>query len=139
MARRERPFKGRQFTSEVILWAVRWHLQFPISYRDLELMLRDRSVSVDHTTIYRWIQASAVELEKRLRPDHRFPTQRPARCPGRQALLQESSGPVEHGQSADCHGRQERRLSKGRGRPETGQADLALLQAAPDQVLEQLS
>jgi transposase-like protein len=57
-----------QFTSEVILWAVRWYLQFPISYRDLELMLRDRGVSVDHTTIYRWIQAYAPELEKRLRP-----------------------------------------------------------------------
>jgi transposase, IS6 family len=67
MARREHPFKGRQFTSEVILWAVRWYLQFPISYRDLELMLRDRSVPVDHTTIYRWIQDYAVELEKRLR------------------------------------------------------------------------
>jgi DDE domain len=73
MARRERPFKGRQFTSEVILWAVRWYLQFPISYRDLELMLRDHSVSVDHTTIYRWIQAYAVELEQRLRP-HLRPT-----------------------------------------------------------------
>ena len=73
MARRERPFKGRQFTAEVILWAVRWYLQFPISYRDLELMLRDRGVSVDHTTVYRWIQAYAVELEKRLRP-HLRPT-----------------------------------------------------------------
>jgi transposase, IS6 family len=60
MARRERPFKGRQFTAEVILWAVRWYLQFPISYRDLELVLRDRGVPVDHTTIYRWIQAYAV-------------------------------------------------------------------------------
>jgi transposase, IS6 family len=53
MARWERQFKGRQFTSEVILWAVRWYLQFPISYCDVELMLRDRSVSVDHTTVYR--------------------------------------------------------------------------------------
>ena len=44
MAWRERPFKGRQFKAEVILWAVRWYLQFPISYRDLELMLRDRGV-----------------------------------------------------------------------------------------------
>jgi transposase, IS6 family len=73
MVRRERPFKGRHFTSEVILWAVRWYLQFPISYRDLELMLRDRGVPVDHTTIYRWIQAYAVELEQRLRP-HLRPT-----------------------------------------------------------------
>jgi len=44
-------FKGRQFTAEVILWAVRWYLMFPISYRDLELMLQDRGVEVDHTTL----------------------------------------------------------------------------------------
>jgi transposase-like protein len=61
-------FKGRQFTAEVILWAVRWYLMFPVSYRDLELMLLDRGVEVDHTTIFRWIQAYAGELEKRIRP-----------------------------------------------------------------------
>ena len=61
-------FKGRQFTAEVILWAVRWYLMFPVSYRDLELMLLDRGVEVDHTTIFRWIQAYATELEKRIRP-----------------------------------------------------------------------
>ena len=44
-------FKGRQFTAEVILWAVRWYLMFPISYRDLELMLQDRGVAVDHTRV----------------------------------------------------------------------------------------
>ena len=38
-------FKGRQFTAEVILWAVRWYLMFPISDRDLELMLQDRGVA----------------------------------------------------------------------------------------------
>ena len=59
-------FKGRQFTAEVILWAVRWYLMFPVSYRDLELMLLDRGVEVDHTTIFRWIQAYATELEKRI-------------------------------------------------------------------------
>src|SRR3712207_9104673 len=61
-------FKGRQFTAEVILWAVRWYLMFPISYRDLELMLRDRGVEVAHTTVFRWIQAYAPEIEKRVRP-----------------------------------------------------------------------
>src|SRR3712207_5334667 len=61
-------FKGRQFTAEVILWAVRWYLMFPISYRDLELILQDRGVAVDHTTLFRWIQAYAAELEKRIRP-----------------------------------------------------------------------
>ena len=66
--RQDQAFKGRQFTAEVILWAVRWYLMFPISYRDLELMLLDRGVAVDHTSIFRWIQAYAVELEKRIRP-----------------------------------------------------------------------
>src|SRR3954447_1196637 len=66
--RQGKEFKGRQFTAEVILWAVRWYLMFPISYRDLELMLQDRGVEVDHTTLFRWIQAYAPELEKRIRP-----------------------------------------------------------------------
>ncbi|WP_052389876.1 IS6 family transposase [Belnapia moabensis] len=61
-------FKGRQFTAEVILWAVRWYLMFPVSYRDLELMLQDRGVEISHTMIFRWIQAYAPELEKQLRP-----------------------------------------------------------------------
>ncbi|CAH2605924.1 transposase (plasmid) [Rhodovastum atsumiense] len=61
-------FKGRHFTADVILWAVRWYLMFPVSYRDLELMLADRAVEVDDTTIFCWIQAYAPELEKRLRP-----------------------------------------------------------------------
>jgi len=65
-------FKGRQFTAEVIPWALRWYLMFPISYRDLELMLLDRGVAVDHTTIFRWIQAYAAELEKRIRPHLRL-------------------------------------------------------------------
>jgi transposase-like protein len=66
--RADRTFKGRQFTVDVILLAVRWYVMFPISYRDLELMLQDRGVQVCHTTIFRWIQAYASELEKRLRP-----------------------------------------------------------------------
>src|ERR671919_1537669 len=69
--RPDQPFKGRQFTAEVILWAVRWYLMFPISYRDLALMLQERGVAVDHTTIFRWIQAYATELEKRIRPQLR--------------------------------------------------------------------
>jgi transposase-like protein len=44
-----RAFRGFRFPAEVVLWAVRWYLQFPISYRDLEHMLADRGVRVDHT------------------------------------------------------------------------------------------
>ena len=62
-----RAFRGFRFPAEVILWAVRWYLQFPISYRDLERMLADRGVEVDHTTMYRWVQRFAPELEKRTR------------------------------------------------------------------------
>ena len=60
-------FKGRHFTSEVILWALRWYLAFPISYRDLAAMLSDRGVTVDHTTLFRWVQAYATKLEQRVR------------------------------------------------------------------------
>jgi transposase, IS6 family len=68
MAKSANAFKGRQFTAEVILWAVRWYLQFPVSFRDVERMLADRVVSVDHTTVSRWTQRYAPEIEKRVRP-----------------------------------------------------------------------
>ena len=47
------PFKWRHFLPEVILLCVRWYLRYPLSYRDLEEMMLDRSLEVDHTTIYR--------------------------------------------------------------------------------------
>jgi hypothetical protein len=72
--RQDQSFKGRQFNANVILWAVRWYLVFPTSYRDLELMLLDRGVEADHSTIFRWIQAYAAELEKRVRPYLRLST-----------------------------------------------------------------
>jgi transposase, IS6 family len=59
-------FKWRQFAGDVILWAVRWYWRYGISYRDLEEMLGERGVTVDHTTLYRWVQRYAPELEKRL-------------------------------------------------------------------------
>jgi transposase, IS6 family len=62
------PFRGRRFTAEIILWAVRWRLPFPISYRDHERRVADRGVQVDHTTLFGWIEASAPERDKRLRP-----------------------------------------------------------------------
>ena len=66
-AEREGSFKGRHFTSEIILWALRWYLAFPISYRDLSAMLSDRGVEVDHTTLFRWVQTYAAKLEQRVR------------------------------------------------------------------------
>jgi hypothetical protein len=43
------------------------YLAFPISYRDLSLMLADRGVAVDHTTLFRWVQSYAATLEQRIR------------------------------------------------------------------------
>jgi transposase-like protein len=46
---------------------VRWYCGYGVSYRDLEQMKSERGVSVDHCTIYRWVQKYAPEIEKRLR------------------------------------------------------------------------
>jgi transposase, IS6 family len=60
-------FKGRQFEPEGILLAVGWCLRFSLSYRDVEELLQERGISVDHVTLWRWVQRYAPELEKRLR------------------------------------------------------------------------
>lgn len=49
-------FSGRHFPRDIILWAVRWYCRYGVSYRDLEEMMTERGVPVDHTTIYRWVQ-----------------------------------------------------------------------------------
>jgi transposase-like protein len=49
-------FAGFRFPSDVIVLAVRWYLRFGLSYRDVEELLAERGVEVDHVTIYRWVQ-----------------------------------------------------------------------------------
>jgi transposase, IS6 family len=49
-------FAGFRFPSEVITVAVRWYLRYGISYRDVEELLAERGVEVDHVTVYRWVQ-----------------------------------------------------------------------------------
>ena len=44
------PFHGRHFRGEIILWTVRWYCKYGISYRELQEMLAERGVNVDHTT-----------------------------------------------------------------------------------------
>jgi transposase-like protein len=60
-------FKWRHFAGDIILHCVRWYCKYGVSYRDLEEMMRERGIAVDHTTLYRWVQAYAPEIEKRLR------------------------------------------------------------------------
>lgn len=67
------PFKWRHFQVEIILLCVRWYLRYPLSYRNLEEMMVERGLHVDHTTIYRWVQHYGPELDRRCRP-HLKPT-----------------------------------------------------------------
>ena len=60
-------FKWRQFEPEMILLAVGWYLRFSLSYRDVEELLAERGLLVDHVTVWRWVQRYAPELERRLR------------------------------------------------------------------------
>jgi transposase-like protein len=62
------PFKWRHYEPEIILLCVRWYLRYQLSYRDLEEMMQERGLSVDHTTIFRWVQRYAPEINKRVRP-----------------------------------------------------------------------
>jgi transposase, IS6 family len=64
-------FKWRHFEADIILCAVRWYLRYALSYRDVEELLRERGVWVDHTTVYRWVQRYALELDRRCRPSLR--------------------------------------------------------------------
>jgi putative transposase len=60
-------FKGSQFEKEIILWGVRWYVAYPISYRQLEEMMGERGVAVDHSTLNRWVIKFAPEFEKAFR------------------------------------------------------------------------
>jgi transposase-like protein len=61
-------FKRRRFPVAIILLCVRWYCKYGISYRDLAEMMSERGVSVNPSTIFRWVQRYAPELEKRVRP-----------------------------------------------------------------------
>lgn len=60
-------FKGRHFTGIIIFRVVRWHCKYGISYRELQEMLAERGVNVDHTTLYRWVQHYALQPDRKLR------------------------------------------------------------------------
>ncbi|TWI26871.1 DDE superfamily endonuclease [Mesorhizobium tianshanense] len=58
-------FKGRQFDQSVILLCVRWYLAYNVSLRDLEEMIAERGIAVDHTTIHRWtVRFSPLLLQR---------------------------------------------------------------------------
>jgi transposase-like protein len=115
-------FKGRHFEAWLIMQAVAWYLRYPLSYRDLEEMFRERGFEVDHSTINRWVLAYAPMIEKRLRqfcqpPLRLGPDRRDLRQDPRQVALSVSS----HRQAREPGGF----LADRKARPRCGQALLS--------------
>jgi putative transposase len=64
-------FKWRHFKKDIILMAVRWYLAYALSYRDIEELMQERGVSVDHSTLNRWVIKYAPLLEDEFRRHHK--------------------------------------------------------------------
>ena len=60
-------FKGRQFPKAIILMAVRWYVAYALSYRDIEELLNERGVKIDHATVQRWVVEYSPELMEQAR------------------------------------------------------------------------
>jgi transposase-like protein len=56
-------FKGAHFEKEMSLTCGRWYVAYPLSYRQLEEMMQERGVSVDHSTINRWVLKYSLQRE----------------------------------------------------------------------------
>ena len=75
-------FAGFRFPPEVIIVAARWYLRYGLSYRDVEELLAERAIEVDHVTIYRWVQRFTPLLIDAARPCRH--------CPGGRWLVDET-------------------------------------------------
>jgi hypothetical protein len=58
-------FRGRHYQDEIIVLCLRWYLRYSLSYRDLEEMMAERGLSLDHSTIARWVLRYAPILSQR--------------------------------------------------------------------------
>jgi transposase, IS6 family len=66
-------FRGRHFRDEIIVLCVRWYLRYPLSYRNLEEMMAERGLTIDHSAIARWVLRYAPVLNQRIRSEMRNP------------------------------------------------------------------
>ena len=57
-------FKGKQYLKNIILMVVRWYLAYALSYRDIEELLLERGINVDHSTINRWVVEYSPQLNE---------------------------------------------------------------------------
>jgi transposase-like protein len=68
MKRNTSPFKWRHYAPDVILLCVCWYCRYQISYRDIEEMMRESGLGVNHSAVFRWVQRYAPEINKRVSP-----------------------------------------------------------------------
>jgi len=64
-------FKWRHFHQEIIMLVVRWYLSYSLSYRDIEEIMLERGITVDHSTINRWVIHYAPLLEDEFRKNYK--------------------------------------------------------------------
>src|SRR3978361_912455 len=69
-------FAGFRFPPDVIMVAVRWYLRYGLSYRDVEELLAERGIEVDHVSVYRWVQRFTPLLIDAARPCRHAPGDR---------------------------------------------------------------
>jgi transposase-like protein len=111
-------FAGFRFPREVISVAVRWYLRYGLSYRDVEELLAERGVTVDHVTVYRWVQRftpefiEAARLCRHAPGDRWFVDETYVKVSGRWAYLYRAID--QHGQVIDVLLSQRRDLAAAR-------------------------
>ena len=64
-------FTGRHFPKDIILQTVRWYVAYSLSYRDVEELMQERGISVDHSTLNRWVIHYLPLLENEFRHHHK--------------------------------------------------------------------
>ncbi|MCD4644631.1 transposase [Bacillus mycoides] len=65
---KQKPFKWKHYLPELILLTVRWNLWYNLSFRNLVEMIKERGLSIAHTTIMRWVHENGPQLEEKVRP-----------------------------------------------------------------------
>ncbi len=60
-------FKGSHFPKCVVLQAIYWYLRYALSYRDIEELMIERGVNIDHSTVQRWVVKYTAILEEAFR------------------------------------------------------------------------
>jgi hypothetical protein len=60
-------FKGRHFPKDIILMAVRWYVAYPLSYRNIEELMAERNIKLDHSAVQKWVVQYSPQLESSFR------------------------------------------------------------------------